>query len=84
VARSGACVLNRLSVRAVGKLFVLPAGALPLPASDSYIGLHRAHTSLVFLRETQIYCWPKQFNCRPRTTYAAVHRASSSLGARGD
>jgi hypothetical protein len=34
--------------RAVGKLFVVPAWALPVPVSDGYIGLYRAANRRIF------------------------------------
>jgi hypothetical protein len=49
---------NPMLSRAVGKLFEVPAGALPVPVPDglkSSLGLNR-----------RIYCRPKQLYCRPR------------------
>jgi hypothetical protein len=34
--------------RAAGKLYVVPAGALPLPVSETYTGLHRAVNCQIF------------------------------------
>jgi hypothetical protein len=38
------------SSRAVAKLFVVPAWALPVPVSEGYIGLHRRAQIAIFLR----------------------------------
>jgi hypothetical protein len=50
----------------LGSLFVVPAGALPVPVSDSYKGLHRASHRQIFSALSRIYCRPKRFYCRPR------------------
>jgi hypothetical protein len=72
---TGASRQLSVQTRAVGKLFVVPAGAPPVPVSDR---LYRAKIARLSPAKSRIYCRPKQFYCRPKP---AAHLLPNSPGA---